>query len=265
MAYTTKIVKFQSAGDFRRDIEKNRPAIERHARSFQKNWCGDESFDDSMRYLQYGNTKMVSECQNFLDQLMTQIPLSRNDWQNDIAGAFPDVPAYLSGMPECMRRRVHQNTNTTPIRIIPCVSVSAMITTAQLVKRGVVICALALQLQKLRQVEVWTLEIDHQSNGSGDYATMVKLAMPLQLSEVCYMLTSAGYARRLCLAHSMANGAAAGWPREKDLSKLIGADPKNDLVLKPLNMYEEETKLMLGKPTEWINAQIKHFTEARDE
>ena len=61
------------------------------------------------------NVPLIKEERRKAEKLDVQVLFPT--WEQDIAGAFPDVPAFLAGDPQCMRRMANQVSDTRPIRI----------------------------------------------------------------------------------------------------------------------------------------------------
>ena len=57
-------------------------------------------------------------------------------WINDITGVLPNIPAYLAGHPQAMRRRTRIEFDSAPITIYADVFVSCAFKHEQIIKRG---------------------------------------------------------------------------------------------------------------------------------
>jgi hypothetical protein len=103
-----------------------------------------------------GDTALVAEADKFLSQIEDQMPVSRG-WRNidDVVGAVPNVPAFLAGHPQCMRRRAHVAKDTAPLAIYMDLTSSGGISAEKVERRGVVLLALARLLVEHRPVELW--------------------------------------------------------------------------------------------------------------
>src|SRR4029450_10054823 len=78
----------------------------------------------------------------------------RPEWHSSVAGAFPSVPDFLAGIPECMRRRVVQPNELTPLTVWICTTSSGGVEFEDLQRRGVAVLALAMALANARPVEI---------------------------------------------------------------------------------------------------------------
>lgn len=246
---------FESCSAFLGEISKPES---REFRTMQdkKSWTG-ESIAESLSFLQNGNASLVPEAEKMLEKLIAEIPVSRVDWQNDICGCMPDVPAFLSGVPENMRARVVRQTETAPIKIYVNLASSVSVDYKLLIKRGIALLALVLQLQKFRQVEVYTYcDLD-------GYVTIIKQqTSPIQLSEICYTLTSQGFTRGLCYAMSESLAGRYLPGRCLDVSEergVCGAAEK-DLVL---GMCQWNSPI-IEDPVKWINDTIATYIKEVD-
>lgn len=167
-------------------------------------WTG-ESFADSLQTIQRGgDERNVTEAQALIDQIQAELPeCTTRQWSTDIAGAFPCVPAFLSGDPECMFTLADCESPSAPVRIFIASTSSATVSHQTLLKRGAAALALVLLASRSRPVELYSYAHSGFYHGKrkgnrGDAVIVQRLAShPVMLSEVTYILTSAGYARNL--------------------------------------------------------------------
>jgi hypothetical protein len=117
------------------------------------------------------------------------------------------------------------------------------------------------------------LTVLHGSDASGETVITSEInTHPLDLATACYVLTSAGFARRLTygLAKKL-NGFNGRWPRDFSFSnpepyynqlkpKLV-ADPSRCLIIGAARLGDR----LLSEPVKWLNEQIHRFTQAEDE
>lgn len=164
-------------------------------------WMGGESREDYFRKARTGDASFVGRAEKLLDKIEVQAEREGLVWQNTVAGAYPDVPAFLANDPDCMRRRVAVETERAPLRVWVDVSSSCSITAEQLLPRGIAALALVMQLIRSgRAVELWTFT-SLAGARAGQTAVCVRMATtPVDIASVAYCLTSQGFARGLCYA-----------------------------------------------------------------
>lgn len=255
---STHELTFQSLGEFGTQVSKVPSGI--CAEYDQKSWAG-ESRAESLDYLQNGNTKLVQAAEDLIAKLDSQISLERADWHNDVSGAFPDIPAYCAGIPENMRARQVEQRDNTPIKIYVGLFGSAGINHETMSNRGAAILALAIQLAKIRQVEIWG--VMHGDGGSQEDAVIkIKFANPLVLSEACWMLTSQGITRNLGMSLFKHLWDWDGRWGRMEFNEACNALP-TDLCFPPLrsstSVYDPKNLV------NWVNTEINKFKNLQDE
>lgn len=157
-------------------------------------WHGDSS-EVLQRKAETGDYGLVEESNLFLEQIEDQVPMSRG-WRNvdDVVGAIPNVPAYLAGHPQHMRRRERAARDNAPLTIYMDLTSSAMIEAKQVQKRGIVLLALARMLVEHRPVELWVGTSKGAHGVSGTVAWRIDTA-PLDLARASYHIGAAAMAR----------------------------------------------------------------------
>jgi hypothetical protein len=221
-------------------------------------WNSGESFSDSIRIAYKGDLQWVDEAERLVETVTSQICLDSPAWMPSCGGAYPVVPEFLLGLPECMRRRVQEPSERTPVRVWVCTSSSGGVDSKDLQARGVTILALILSLQKIRQVELWTytsLEGDHR----GDSVIKVRHeTSSMCLSEVCWALCSQGYARNLTYGFADKHcGFMGGWAEGfRDPRKMLGV-PETDVVIKPSHLDDGR---IISDPVGWLKDVIGNYT-----
>src|SRR5262249_17390868 len=64
-------------------------------------WYGSETVDASLAYARHGNAALVPDAERLLAEIEAFIEPPARPWQASVAGAYPDVAAFLAGEPEC--------------------------------------------------------------------------------------------------------------------------------------------------------------------
>jgi hypothetical protein len=231
-------------------------------------WFGYETPENTLRLSKTGNVQLVPEAEKVISQLETQLNTPRKVWRRNVAGAYASVPDYLAGLPTNMCVLRHEPTEHSPINIYVRPNASAGVTAQQLQKRGTVILALVMALSRSRPVSLWYYfcgDSKHMQSPR-DYANHTVIAIrietaPLNLAQACYLLTSAGFYRRLCmgLGHKL-NKFIGGPVVSLNVSQticfdLMGNDPERTLVIGPSTRDDP----LLENPIQWLNEQLKKF------
>ena len=175
-------------------------------------WSGDtrETF---LRKVELGDESMVAESEKFLAMIEDQVPMSRG-WRNvdDVVGAVPNVPAFLAGHPQHMRRRERTMRNTAPLAIYMDLTSSGDISERDVCKRGVVLLALTRMLVEHRAVELWVGASLGMAGRAGTVAWRVDTA-PLDLARSGYHVAATAMSRmfgyHMCRKTFATSG---GWP-----------------------------------------------------
>jgi len=268
------IIRYDSTAALAADyVRRDAKAASIHHGGWQGNsWYGGESLEASLRFAQSGNTKLVPAAEALLSKLDTAIETNRKSWEPAPSGAFVCVPDVLAGRPTPMRRIAYQQDETSPITILVVTTSSVVISSDILAKRGTVILALVMALSRLRPVSLQQIcAVDGKADGETIITSEINTT-PLDLATACYVLTSAGFARRLTYDLAAAyNKFRGGWPAEMSwgnsdpyfdrLKAKLVADPARCLIVKAAQSNDE----LLSDPVRWINKQIAHFTAEQEE
>jgi len=127
-------------------------------------------YSESKRGLANGDKVLAERAEKILASIETESLYSDNvsQWGRSVSGAFPDVPAYLSGSPVNMRRRTPQH-GLAPLTIVVETYMSGGISDAGRERRGVAILSLVRKLQMTgHAVDLW---LAHTSRPNGLTAT----------------------------------------------------------------------------------------------
>ena len=190
--YTMRIDWFDSPAEF---AERANAEIPAGSQDCDKRWTG-ETWHEASTYARTGRLTHVAAAEKLLQQIESHVEAPKAEWINDRFGAFPNVPAFLQGQQECMRRRVQAPNDRAPIRIFVDLVSSAGIDHEILAKRGVAYLALAMALTNERPVELFAL-IPLGNHESGTIVAVKIPSQPLDLAVACNALTSTGMIRGL--------------------------------------------------------------------
>lgn len=273
------IVRYDSTFALRQAYLQVKPELDRrnYHRSTDGNnaWYGDESENDTLRKAELGDTSLVSFAEKQLGKLDATLETPRKLWDRSPAGAFCVVPDVLAGLPTPMRRQIYTRDETSPITILVCSTSSAGISAQTLQQRGITILALVMALARIRPVSLHQLCYVHGKDDGETVITSEINTHPLDLATACYVLTSAGFARRLTYGLAKAlNDFNGDWPNAygyrysgnndqyfTHLKANLAVDPSRCLIISAAKLHDE----LLREPIAWINKQIKRFTEEQEE
>jgi hypothetical protein len=247
--------------------------IKQHGITAGGGWYGD-STEDFRRKAEVGDNGLVAESEKFLASIEDQIPLSRG-WVNvdDVVGAIPNVPAFLAGHPQHMRRRQRMARDNSPLTIFMDLTSSAMISARDVTKRGVVLLALTRMLVEHRPVELWVgTAKDIRSGypkGSGCAAWKIDTA-PLDLARSAYHIGAAAMARGF--GYGLTDAlfrTGGGWPfGDVDLHRQTAAERlkavfgfSEMLYIPPIHLKDQMTTDPIG----WLKKQMKQYVNNGDE
>lgn len=247
--------------------------------SCSDSWVGGETASETFQRAEFGDASLVPDAEAMIARLEAQIETPRRTWSRSPAGAFPCVPEAIAGFPTPMRRAIETSDERAPITIMAISTSSAGIPAHVLMKRGTAILALVLALARIRPISLHTLSILDGRNSKNDkdnetvFCSRINTT-PLDLANACYVLTSAGFDRRLC--HGLAwqlNGYTGTWPGKfryghptgngyyDYLAEQLAPDPKRALVIGAAQLHDP----IITSPITWINDQIRRFTQAQEE
>ena len=244
---------------------------QRWANYSSNNWYGETSAE-TQRRSEIGDLRLVPEAEKLMDKLESQIEVPRKVWERSVAGAFPCVPDYCNGLPTSMRRQVEIGDEHQPITVIYSINSSGSISAGTLRDRGVAVLSLVMALLRSRPVHLKMLFIgDGPPDGETVFTADINTS-PLDLATACYVMTSAGFYRRIGFGVATAlNQFRGGWPSKFNgtspgsyldyLANVLSNDPKRTLVIGPV--YHRDP--IVADPIAWINAQVKRFTEKDSE
>lgn len=226
-------------------------------------WYGGLSFNKALRLARTGDESTVERATALLDKLeAVEDGLPTRQWSASPYGAYPCVPDYLAGMPDCMRT-LAPTGDVAPVSIYVSTSVFAGFGADQVLRRGVATLALALKLQQVRPVDIFIVgELDGNENGSS-FLVIPLDSRPLCLAQAAYALTNVGFARRLQYGYAMAHLGYkyGGYSRVPySVAYPIG---KDDLYV-PTLKDGDTTMNDEADAVRWINQQIKRYSALQD-
>lgn len=234
-------------------------------------WMGG-TFDKFLRCVVTGDDTLVDESEKFLAKLEDQVPMSRG-WRNldDVVGAVPNVPAFLAGHPQCMRRRERTMRDTAPLAIYMDLTSSGGISASDIERRGVTLLALTRLLVEHRPVELWV------GTSIGDYTCSSTAAWridttPMDLARAAYHISatsmSRGFGYRVC-EKEMTNTWRGKWPFN-NYGLHVSTAPKRlesvfpgqeMLYVPPIHLSDEMTQ----NPVGWIKRTLAKYVNGEEQ
>jgi hypothetical protein len=221
--------------------------------------------------LRNGDTSGVELINQYMKMVSANLPTLERQWKADVAGFFPNVPAFLAGEPESMWRFEHDISDTVPVRIwVNCLP-SGGNTNQEIYKRGAAICALAMLLSERRSMvricPYADLARDDSRMGS---LTSYELSNPLNLAEVCAALANPETSRTLTGALNVRvnTRGTGGWLRGhcpgnyySDAQCRLDLNAGPDDIIIPAAYFGDK---IIADPVAWLHNAIKPYYEGED-
>lgn len=154
-------------------------------------WAGG-TWEQACGYASNGDLSFAKKINALAEKISAGVDAGemQSSWVNAEVGAFVDVPAYLSGSPECMWQQSQQPAQS---EIDICVDLWAYCNTtkAQMVKRGLASAAAVIAFSRMYTVNLWVYATGHVGR------CMVKMSNPLDLSEIGACVVQPCFVRQL--------------------------------------------------------------------
>jgi hypothetical protein len=176
--YKSYTVTYHSLEDFAKGAQERYPDGPRHDGD---DWAGGATMGQVLRMVREGWADKLTETLDIAESAVSMAEKEHmihtiQDTVWDVAGDEVDIDRYLSGEPECMRSWPVQRVSKMGKVITLCASVcySSAIQPETAIRRGQVIAALALAIQKLgHAVELW-IDISSGSSLTGRIRVCLK-------------------------------------------------------------------------------------------
>jgi hypothetical protein len=238
-------------------------------RAAYSSWDGG-SWEECQQWAKLGRNEDVAASDDYIKSFEALYIISpRSRVVEDVAGAFPNVPAFLSDQPLNMRRRERIETETAPITIVLDTTVSGGISTETMQRRASALLALVRIASASRPIELWAgIGLGNGRRNATWVFARVETA-PLDLARAAFMLGHAGYTRGLgykaaFALHSKTNGH---WPYKNSLSQdqfervASAVFPGKILAINGTHIYDAFS----SKPEAWIKATLQKIGVLTDE
>lgn len=237
--------------------------------------------DVGLQQLEQGDETNVERARALLTEFQETIEVLQYKWEHSVAGAFPNVPAYLSNAPKSMWAKKRILSDRSPLRIWVGLTSSGGIEEEALAKRGVTLAAFAMAISGKRPVLISPyVNLGNDSSAgyrygrgrsyarSSDSYTQNALiswdisTSPLVLSELLACLSSPNITRHLglsvcCMLNSGVTGAwHSDYANEEAMREHLGAKP-GDMYLPSIHLYDP----ILNDPIKWLKTNIAKYSE----
>lgn len=250
-------------GELLSTFEEYKTGIEKFVR-FGAKWTNANSADHLRRCISTGDEKLVAASDEFLSKIENLVPMSRG-WRNveDVVGALPNVPAFLAGHPQHMRRRERVSTRTAPLAIFMDLTSSGMIDAKDVQRRGTVLLALTRMLVEHRPVELWVGVALGNLGASGTVAWKIDTA-PLDLARAAYHVSATAMSRVFGYGTAQrAHGVGGAWPFNNYGAHVQTAHERLTTVFSGQElMYVSPiygTDPLTRDPVAWIKRTLKQY------
>jgi hypothetical protein len=162
-------------------------------------WAGG-TLAECVKRTREGDATLVAESDELLAKFEALTFLSpRKKWLSDVAGHVPNVPSFIAGLPQAMRRRAKRPNEAAPVTVLVDVGVSAWFSHREILSRGAAILALCRILTSYRAVELFVLDASKVPSKPQSCVAVRIDTMPLDLAHAAYALCGVGFTRQVTL------------------------------------------------------------------
>jgi hypothetical protein len=223
-----------------------------------RRWVG-ESLAETKARAATGDISGVEKAEAMIDKIDVELDRAGVEFVHDVAGAYPDVAAFLANDPENMIRRRHvELSEKAPVRVFVCTTSSAGVSAENLAKRGIAALALAMALiRQGRAVELFTFSTVHGDKGDASIVVCKMRTSPVDLSSVAWCMTSGGHSRSMPYTIAGVNGFDGRWSQGKRAKGIMDDD---------LSVREAACRRLLGdwcSPSDVVLSNVFHGDERR--
>lgn len=233
-------------------------------------WCGGHNWRTALNVARKGDLSGVAASDALLEEMEYPLATERRTWEDAMAGAIPNVPAFIAGRPLAMRRKIRAASDAAPIAIIADLSTSGSIDAKQARRRGAAILALVRALSQRRPIELWvTAGLDANYGEDAGFISVRIDTAPLDLAHAAHALTHVGFPRRILYGLAKEFGFSGQWPfnshRALTRSEMEAcfapafAHASETLCLPGIHGHDES----LTNPQEWLRKQIEAHDPVR--
>ena len=99
-----------------------------------------------------GTLNNVERAYALTEKIVADVETPRQEWALSVTGGFPDVPAFIAGLPENMWQYTPTTSSKAPLHVYIGLSSEWNITDEQLATRGAALAAFALAMSNVRPI-----------------------------------------------------------------------------------------------------------------
>jgi hypothetical protein len=253
--------RFDSPADLVREFKELGFRIADHG-----SWSGGLSETQTFRTLETGDETHVAEAEGLIRDIMEGIRIEtmRTEWVNDMAGARPDVAAFLAGDPRSMKRKVIFTTEVAPLRLYVSLTSSSGVSTTVLKHRGICLLALVMALTRIRPVELYTFNAVTKYKAHQTLIDVVRMpTSPIDIGLICFCFVSQAFTRGLCYSYLSGHESSVLYnPPNKDIDDMramLSASP-TDVIFPPIHLYDD-----YHDPKKWVKDQLTTILKLNEE
>lgn len=189
------------------------------------------------------------------------MPSARKAWADGVAGALPNVQAFLVGTPLTMRRKVRTNDDCAPLTIYAELFASQSFTPAQIIARGAAILALVRIMSARRPVTLYAGCSTENREKSHHICAMTRIdTAPIDLARAAYAITNPAFLRRVTFSALHQFDVSQSLPAPTAYHSRAFANvfaSGETLILPPLVSDNNES---IRDPQGWIARQIQSLS-----
>lgn len=210
-----------------------------------------------------GDNSLVEQSEKLLAEIEDQVPMSRG-WKNvdDVVGAVPNIPAFLAGHPQCMRRRERVMKDTAPLMIFMDLASNMGISKEKILKRGITLLALTRLLVEHRSVELWVGTSMGDDGMTSTVAWQIDTA-PLDLARAAFQIADVSMSRLFgyAICESLVDKHIGGFGHQdvKELKQVAGW---GEVVYVPAVRYNDP---LVDDPVGWIKRTLASYVRQPEE
>lgn len=264
---TDSFLIFDSLAEFADKAMDLGGGSENFATSYRGGWFGNKTTVEAIDLCTRGDVSLAAPSDKLLDKFEgLTFPTTGRAWSDDVVGSFPNVPAFIAGIPANMRRRKRLcDMAFAPIAIIADVVLSCSCSAEQMARRGAAILALARGLSARRPVELWVAAGLEGNRGNACYIAARIETAPLDIGVAAFALTDIALPRRLMYGIGQKQYSFDGhWPYRKDgahrahmpeIWKAAFEHVGETLCIEAMHTND----LIATEPEKWIEEQINRL------
>ena len=266
------VIRFDCLGDFARRAAQVPAATLRANEAFLTGVPSRENRTDRAIWkCMNGETEHIPEAERTLEEVDAGIEILAPSWRPSVHGAYPMVPEFLAGAPDCMRVLHDELQDHAPVTVYVASDLSIGVSPSMMLKRGIALLAMVMKLNAERPIKLAMISENMMATGTEEHLQIIDIpTQPLHLATACFALTSNTFAQYLAYPVCSHTGGRVIWPSNYDEgSWRWEAYLRGKGILGPKDLYFKAAYLLDGdqytNPVPWVNAQIEKFRQLSNE